>query len=159
MLAAVKDGKVILGLSGNPGAAAVGFLHIGLPYMKKLCGRNDIHLTKAQAILAAPFEKLESKYGLNFSQCRHRTCGAFFLYAYGGGCIPEAGCSKNIFFHRTGVGECAVERISGAAGVDGIYFMAWEHECFSSVGHENTLAAHGNHYIFNPFAVEESTCF
>lgn len=57
MLAAVKDGKVILGLSGNPGAAAVGFLHIGLPYMKKLCGRNDIHLTKAQAILAAPFEK------------------------------------------------------------------------------------------------------
>lgn len=38
MLAAVKGRKVILGLSGNPGAAAVGMLRIGLPYMKKLCG-------------------------------------------------------------------------------------------------------------------------
>ncbi len=57
MLAAVKDGKVILGLSGNPGAAAVGMLYVGLPYMKKLCGRSSIHLTKAQAVLSEPFGK------------------------------------------------------------------------------------------------------
>lgn len=57
MLAAVKDGKVILGLSGNPGAAAVGLLYMGLPFMKKLCGRKDICMEKAKAILARPFEK------------------------------------------------------------------------------------------------------
>ena len=57
MLAAVKDGKVILGLSGNPGAAAVGMLRIGLPYMKKLCGRFDIGWTEAVAELAEGFPK------------------------------------------------------------------------------------------------------
>ncbi len=57
MLAAVKDGKVILGLSGNPGAAAVGMLYVGLPYMKKLCGRSSVYLTKAQAVLSEPFGK------------------------------------------------------------------------------------------------------
>lgn len=57
MLAAVKDGKVVLGLSGNPGSAAVGLLYIGLPFMKKLCGRNDIYPEKARAVLGKPFEK------------------------------------------------------------------------------------------------------
>ena len=57
MLAAVKDGKVILGLSGNPGAAAVGLLRVGLPYMKKLCGRKDIEFLEAEAVLAEAFPK------------------------------------------------------------------------------------------------------
>lgn len=57
MLAAVKDGKVILGLSGNPGAAAVGLLAVGLPYLKKLCGRREIHTETADAFLAEPFLK------------------------------------------------------------------------------------------------------
>lgn len=51
MLAAHKDGKVMLGLSGNPGAAAVGMLRIGLPYMKKLCGLNDTGFTETTAAL------------------------------------------------------------------------------------------------------------
>ena len=57
MLAAVKDGKIILGLSGNPGAAAVGLLRVGLPYMKKLCGRKDIPLVESEAVLAEAFPK------------------------------------------------------------------------------------------------------
>ena len=57
MLAAVKDGKVILGLSGNPGAAAVGMLRVGLPYMKKLCGQRDISLAETEAVLAEAFPK------------------------------------------------------------------------------------------------------
>lgn len=57
MLAAVKDGKVILGLSGNPGAAAVGLLAVGLPYLKKLCGRRVTQTETAEAVLAQPFGK------------------------------------------------------------------------------------------------------
>lgn len=57
MLAAEKDKKVILGLSGNPGAAAVGLLAVGLPYLKKLCGRREIQTESAEAFLARPFPK------------------------------------------------------------------------------------------------------
>jgi len=42
IMAAVKDGKVILGLSGNPGAAVLGLLRIAMPYVRKLCGRTDL---------------------------------------------------------------------------------------------------------------------
>lgn len=56
MLAAVKDGKVILGLSGNPGAAVVGMLRVGWPYMKKLCGMSKIWFTEAEAFLKEPYK-------------------------------------------------------------------------------------------------------
>lgn len=56
MLAACKSGKAILGLSGNPGAAAVGMLRIGLPYIKKLCGWKDTGFTEAFAFLEEAFE-------------------------------------------------------------------------------------------------------
>lgn len=51
MLAAVKDKKLILGLSGNPAAAAVGLLRVALPYLKKLCGRAEICLPQAEAVI------------------------------------------------------------------------------------------------------------
>lgn len=57
MLAAVKDGKVILGLSGNPGAAAVGMLRVGWPYMKKLCGISEFRFEEAEAFLREPYMK------------------------------------------------------------------------------------------------------
>jgi len=41
MLAAVKDGKVLLSLSGNPGAAVNGLLKIGAPAIRALCGRRN----------------------------------------------------------------------------------------------------------------------
>lgn len=55
MLAAVKDGKVILGLSGNPGAAVVGMLRVGWPYMKKLCGMSEYRFAEAEAFLKEPY--------------------------------------------------------------------------------------------------------
>ena len=57
MLAAVREKKVILGLSGNPGAAAVGLLRVGLPYLKKLCGRSETAFTEVDAFLEEPFQK------------------------------------------------------------------------------------------------------
>lgn len=57
MLAAVKDKKVILGLSGNPGAAIVGMLRVGWPYMKKLCGMSEPGFTEAEAFLREPYRK------------------------------------------------------------------------------------------------------
>lgn len=57
MLAARKDGKLILGLSGNPGAAAAGLLCVGLPCIKKLCGASKTEFRKAQARLTERFGK------------------------------------------------------------------------------------------------------
>ena len=41
VVAAEKDGKLILNLSGNPGAAVTTLLRVGAPYIKRLCGRED----------------------------------------------------------------------------------------------------------------------
>lgn len=57
MLGAIKNGKVILGLSGNPGAAATGLLCVGFPFMRKLSGRSDITFTQTTAYLGADFKK------------------------------------------------------------------------------------------------------
>lgn len=57
MLGALKDGKVILGLSGNPGAAATGLLCVGFPFMRKLSGRSDITFSQTTAYLGADFKK------------------------------------------------------------------------------------------------------
>ncbi|MDR3305640.1 MAG: molybdopterin molybdotransferase MoeA [Clostridiales Family XIII bacterium] len=42
ILAYRLEGKLVLALSGNPGAAVLGLLRIGLPYLRKLCGRRDV---------------------------------------------------------------------------------------------------------------------
>ena len=42
ILAYTLRGKLVLSLSGNPGAAALGLLYIALPYIRKLCGRSDL---------------------------------------------------------------------------------------------------------------------
>ena len=41
LLAYKLNDKLVLSLSGNPGAAILGLLRIGLPYIRKLCGRSD----------------------------------------------------------------------------------------------------------------------
>jgi molybdopterin molybdotransferase len=41
MLAAVKDGRLLLSLSGNPGAAVSALLKLGAPAIRALCGRAD----------------------------------------------------------------------------------------------------------------------
>ena len=41
MLAAEKDGRLLLSLSGNPAAAIMGILAAAQPYLRKLCGLTD----------------------------------------------------------------------------------------------------------------------
>lgn len=57
VLAAEKDGKVILGLSGNPAAAVIGLLVIGMPYIKKLCGMVKCFYPEVSVTLRAPILK------------------------------------------------------------------------------------------------------
>ncbi len=64
MMAAVKDSKLILGLSGNPGAAVLGLLRIALPYIRKLCGRADLLPPVINVILKAPLKKSNPKLRL-----------------------------------------------------------------------------------------------
>jgi molybdopterin molybdotransferase len=64
IMAAVKDGKLILGLSGNPGAAVLGLLRIALPYVRKLCGRSDLMPTLIEVFLKEPLTKASPKLRL-----------------------------------------------------------------------------------------------
>lgn len=61
IMAAVKDGKLILGLSGNPGAAVLSLLRIACPYIRKLCGRTDLNLPVIDAFLKEPLKKASPK--------------------------------------------------------------------------------------------------
>lgn len=56
-LTAVKDGKVILGLSGNPAAALVIFHLLGIKFIKKMAGWADYELQKTEVILKNDFRK------------------------------------------------------------------------------------------------------
>ena len=62
MLAAEKDGKVILGLSGNPASASLGLHLIGLPFLRALCGQEKKPPDRTKARLLTPIEK-DSPYG------------------------------------------------------------------------------------------------
>ena len=62
MLAAEKDGKVILGLSGNPASASLGLHLIGLPFLRALCGEEKKPLARTKARLLTPIKK-DSPYG------------------------------------------------------------------------------------------------
>lgn len=42
VLAAQREEKYVISLSGNPGAAAVCLLRVVLPFLKKCCGRRDV---------------------------------------------------------------------------------------------------------------------
>jgi len=61
ILAAVAGNKLVLGLSGNPGAAVLGFLRIAMPYMKKLCGRFDCFYPEVSVALREPLLKSSPK--------------------------------------------------------------------------------------------------
>lgn len=60
ILAAQKDEKLILCLSGNPGAAVTGLLRVALPYLRKRCGRKDLFPEEIVLPLKYPLKK-ESK--------------------------------------------------------------------------------------------------
>jgi molybdopterin molybdotransferase len=56
-LAAVKDRKVILSLSGNPAAALVIFHLLGILFIKKMAGRTDYLPIKTEVTLKDDFRK------------------------------------------------------------------------------------------------------
>ena len=61
MLASRKGEKVILGLSGSPGAAILGLLVVGQPYIRRLCGRSDYELRTLEVAMKEPFTKTSEK--------------------------------------------------------------------------------------------------
>lgn len=60
-LAAAKDGKLILGLSGNPAAAMIIFQLLGFPYIRKMAGRGDYLNQKLEVVLKKDFPKSSPK--------------------------------------------------------------------------------------------------
>ena len=61
ILAAVKDGKMLLSLSGNPAAAVIGPLRVAAPYIKKLCGRSECFFQEISVALREPYKKSSPK--------------------------------------------------------------------------------------------------
>ena len=61
LMAAVKDEKLLLSLSGNPAAAVVGLLRVAAPYIKKLCGRADCFFPEISVALREPYGKSSPK--------------------------------------------------------------------------------------------------
>ena len=61
LLAYTIDGKLVLGLSGNPGAAVLGLLLLGLPCIRKLCGRSDVKPEECIVKLANDMPKASPK--------------------------------------------------------------------------------------------------
>ncbi len=64
MLAAEKDGKLILGLSGNPGAATLGLLRVALPFLRAFTGRRDVYPEKLRLKLREALNKASPKIRL-----------------------------------------------------------------------------------------------
>ena len=62
MLAAEREGKLILGLSGNPASASLGLFLLGLPFIRALCGQEKAPVPRTRARLLTPIEK-DSPYG------------------------------------------------------------------------------------------------
>ena len=62
MLCAAKDGKLILGLSGNPASASLALHIIGMPFIKKLCGQKESAPKRTRARLIGKIEK-DSPFG------------------------------------------------------------------------------------------------
>lgn len=79
ILAAVKEGKPILGLSGSPGAAVLGLLVIAMPYLRKLCGRNDIFPETVMVYLDKPYKKISKQTRLIRGRLDIRDGKAFFM--------------------------------------------------------------------------------
>ncbi|KNF08758.1 molybdenum cofactor synthesis domain [Gottschalkia purinilytica] len=81
VLAAEKEDKILIGLSGNPGAALISFENIVKPLIKKLQGLIDWEPTKIKGIMMDDFnkfsnqrrflrvrvERLENTYGIYLS--------------------------------------------------------------------------------------------
>lgn len=90
-VAAVLDGKLILSLSGNPGSSLMFLLRCGMPYIRKLCGRNDCIPESVEVYLKHPFNKLSERSRLLRGQLEVIGGKAYFAEygAQGGGDISS----------------------------------------------------------------------
>ena len=59
-----KDGKIIMSLSGNPGAAVDGLLKIGLPCIRKLCGYEKVMPRTMELFMEKDFRKTSDRLRL-----------------------------------------------------------------------------------------------
>lgn len=57
ILGAVHEGKVFLGLSGNPASAIIALYMVGMPFVRKLIGLECVEQRKIRVITAEVFEK------------------------------------------------------------------------------------------------------
>jgi molybdopterin molybdotransferase len=85
MIAAVFGGKLILCLSGNPGSAVTSLIRIGLPYIKKLSGRDDYYPQFMELKLKESFNKASKSIRLLRGRLVFEEGLAFFLQAKGQG--------------------------------------------------------------------------
>ncbi|MDR1328193.1 MAG: molybdopterin molybdenumtransferase MoeA, partial [Oscillospiraceae bacterium] len=60
MLASRVDDKLLLSLSGNPGSALIGLLHIAAPFLRRLAGRRDIGPDPVFVRLSEPYDRKSS---------------------------------------------------------------------------------------------------
>ncbi|MGG3281489.1 molybdopterin molybdotransferase MoeA [Paenibacillus solani] len=58
--AAVKEGKLLFALSGNPGACFIGFLQFVRPAIRKMLGMERLYLTEWTAELGADYSKVNN---------------------------------------------------------------------------------------------------
>ena len=54
---AVRDGKLLCGLSGNPASSITNFYVVALPALRRLCGRRDCETREFPVTLAERFGK------------------------------------------------------------------------------------------------------
>jgi molybdopterin molybdotransferase len=54
---AEKNGKLIVGLSGNPSAAMITFIMLVRPILRAMAGRNSDSLQEVTAVMESPFGK------------------------------------------------------------------------------------------------------
>lgn len=69
VLAGVKDGKLYIGLSGNPAAASVSFEQVVRPAITKMSGRANWWRPVVRAVLAVPFVKSTGAQRFVWSRC------------------------------------------------------------------------------------------
>lgn len=69
VLAGIKNGKLYLGLSGNPAAAAISFEQLVRPILVKMSGRKNWWRPKVKALLASPFNKSTGAQRFVWSRC------------------------------------------------------------------------------------------
>ncbi|WP_371371583.1 gephyrin-like molybdotransferase Glp [Sporomusa aerivorans] len=69
VLAGTRDGKLYLGLSGNPAAAAISFEQLVRPVLMKMAGRKVWWRPRIKAILASPFKKATGAKRFVWARC------------------------------------------------------------------------------------------